>query len=45
MKDMHAADQKQTNGFESQQTNRKQPFTYEEPKNMFEKWEKIKNVQ
>ena len=37
--DMHAADQKQTNGFESQQTNRKQPFTYEEPKNMFEKWE------
>ena len=37
--DMHAADQKQTNGFESQQTNRKQPFAYEEPKNMFEKWE------
>ena len=37
--DMHEADQKQTNGFESQQTNRKQPFTYEEPKNMFEKWE------
>ena len=37
--DMHAADQKKTNGFESQQTNRKQPFTYEEPKNMFEKWE------
>ena len=37
--DMHAADQKQTNGFESQPTNRKQPFTYEEPKNMFEKWE------
>lgn len=37
--DMHAADQKQTNGFESQQTNRKQPFTYEEPKNMFGKWE------
>lgn len=37
--DMHEADQKQTNGFESQQTNRKQPFAYEEPKNMFEKWE------
>ena len=37
--DMHAADQKQTNGFESQQTSRKQPFAYEEPKNMFEKWE------
>ena len=37
--DMHEADQKQANGFESQQTNRKQPFTYEEPKNMFEKWE------
>ena len=37
--DMHAVDQKQTNGFESQQTNRKQPFAYEEPKNMFEKWE------
>lgn len=39
MNDMHEADQKQTNGFESQQTNRKQPFAYEEPKNMFEKWE------
>lgn len=37
--DMHETDQKQTNGFESQQTNRKQPFAYEEPKNMFEKWE------
>lgn len=37
--DMHEADQKQANGFESQQTSRKQPFTYEEPKNMFEKWE------
>ena len=37
--DMHEADQKQANGFESQQTSRKQPFAYEEPKNMFEKWE------
>lgn len=37
--DMHEADQKQANEFESQQTSRKQPFAYEEPKNMFEKWE------
>ena len=37
--DMHKADQKQANGFESQQTSGKQPFIYEEPKNMFEKWE------
>ena len=37
--DMHEADHKQANGFESQQTSRKQPFAYEEPKNMFEKWE------
>lgn len=37
--DMHEADQKQANGFESQQTSGKQPFIYEEQKNMFEKWE------
>ena len=37
--DMHKADQKQANGFESQQPTGQQPFVYEEQKNMFEKWE------
>ena len=37
--DMHKADQKQANGFESQQPTGQQPFVYGEQKNMFEKWE------